>query len=97
MRGDGISPRPWLELERMLAQMVTGAMALEGVKVSPKVDFFSLAPADEGVQVGPRDEVLCLSLNFHVARMSFFRSIRSASVVLKSSSESRHRISLNTP
>ena len=80
MRGDGISPRPWLDLERMLVQMGTGTMALEEVKVSPKVDFFSLAPADEGVNVGPRDKVLCLSLDFHVVRMSFFRSIRSASV-----------------
>ena len=73
-------------------QMGTGAMALEGVKVSPKVDFFSLAPPDEGV-----NEVLWLSLDFHMVRMSFFRSIRSASVALKSSSELRHRISLNTP
>ena len=81
----------------MLVWMGTDAVALEGVKVSPKVDFFLLAPTDEGVNVGPRDEVLCLSLDFHVVKMLLFRSIRSASVVLKFSSELRHRISLNTP
>ena len=72
-------------------------MALEGVKVSPKVDLLSLAPTDEGVNVGPRDEVLHLSLDSHVVRMSFFSSIRSASVALKSSNESRCRTSLHTP
>ena len=72
-------------------------MALEGVKVSPKVDLFSLVPADEGVNMGLRDKVLCLSLDSHMVRMLFFRSIRSASVALKSSNESRHRTSLNTP
>ena len=97
MKGDGISPRSWLKLESILAWMGAGAMALEGVKVSPKVDFFSLTPTDEGVNVGLRDKVLCLSLDFHMVRMLFFRSIRSASVALKSSSESRCRISLNTP
>ena len=71
-------------------------MALERVKVSPKVDLFSLAPADEGVNVGLRDEVLHLSLDSHVARMSFFSSIRSTSVALKSSNESRCRTSLHT-
>ena len=73
------------------------AMASEGVKVSPKVDLFSMAPTDEGVNVGPRDEVLHLSLDSHMVRMLFFRSIRSASVALKSSNESRHRTSLHTP
>ena len=34
-------------------QTVVDTMALEGVKVSPKVDLFSLAPADEGVKCGP--------------------------------------------
>ena len=72
-------------------------MALEGVKVSPKVDLFSPAPTDEGVNVGLRDKVLHLSLDFHMARILFFRSIRSTSVALKSSNESRHRTSLNTP
>ena len=38
-------------------------MALERVKVSPKVDLFLLAPTDEGMNVGPRDEVLHLSLD----------------------------------
>ena len=47
--------------------------------------------------MGPRDEVLCLSLDSHMVRMLFFRSIRSALVALKSSNESRHRTSLNTP
>ena len=71
-------------------------MVLEGVKVSPKVDLLLLAPVDEGVKVGLRDKVLCLSLDSHMARMSFFSSIRSASVALKSSKESRHRTSLHT-
>ena len=77
--------------------MLADAMALERVKVSPKVDLFLLAPADKGVNMGPRDEVLCLSLDSHVVRMSFFSSIRSASVALKYSNESRHRTSLHTP
>ena len=72
-------------------------MALERVKVSPKVDLLLLAPTDEGVNVGLRDEVLCLSLDSHMVRMSFFSFIRSASVALKSSNESRHRTSLHNP
>ena len=68
-----------------------------GVKVSPKVDFFLLAPTDEGLNIGLRDKVLCLPLDFHMVRMSFFKSIKSALVALKSSSELRCRISLNTP
>ena len=32
------------------------AVALERVKVSPKVDLFLLAPADEGVNVGPKGQ-----------------------------------------
>ena len=51
-RGDDISPRPWLEPQRILAD----TMALEGVKVSPKVDLFSLVHADKGVNMGPRDD-----------------------------------------
>ena len=81
----------------MLEQMGAGAMALEGEKVSPNIDFLLLALADEGMNMGPKDEVLCLSLDFQVVRMSFFRSIRSALVVLKSSSELRCRTSLKTP
>ena len=64
-----------------------------GVKVLPKVEPFSLVPADKEVNVGPRDEVLHLSLDSHMARMLFFRSIKSALVALKSSSESRHKTS----
>ena len=47
------------------------AMALERVKVSPKVDLFSLTPTDEEVNVGLRDEVLHLSLDSHMVRMCF--------------------------
>ena len=68
-------------------------MALVEVKVLPKVDPFSLEPADEEVNVGPRDEVLHLSLDSHMVRMLFFRSIKSTLVALKSSSESRCRTS----
>ena len=81
----------------MLEQMGFGTMALKGEKVSPNVDFFSLALVDEGMNVGPRDKVLCLSLDFQVARMSSFSSIRSASVALKSFSELRHRASFEHP
>ena len=68
-------------------------MALAGIKVLPKVEPFSLGFVDEEVNVGPRDEVLHLSLESHMVRMSFFRSIKSASVALKSSSESRCKTS----
>ena len=68
-------------------------MALPEVKVFPKVDPCSLESADEEVNVGLRDEVLLLSLDFHVARMLFFMSIKSASVALKSSSKLRWRAS----
>ena len=68
-----------------------------GRRYHPNIDFLLLALTDEGMNVDPRDEVLCLSLDFQVVRMSFFRSIRSASVALKSSSELRCRTSLNTP
>ena len=68
-------------------------MALAEVKVLPKVDPFSLEPVDEEVNVGLRDEVLHLSLDSHMVRMLFFRSIKSALVALKSSSESRCRTS----
>ena len=66
------------------------------MKVSPKVDLLSLALGDKGVKVGLRDEVLCLSLDCHMVRMSFFGSITYASVALKSSNESSHRTSLHT-
>ena len=68
-------------------------MVLVEVKVFPRVDPCSLEPADEEVNVGPRDEVLLLSLDFHMVRMLFFMSIKSASVALKSSNESRCRAS----
>ena len=68
-------------------------MALPEVKVFPKVDPCSLESMDEEVNVDLRDEVLLLSLDFHVARMLFFMSIKSASVALKSSSELRWRAS----
>ena len=77
--------------------MGAGAVAQEGEKVPPKVDFFSPALADDGINVGLRDEVLQLSLAFQMERMLSFSSIRSASIALKSSSESRHKASQNTP
>ena len=65
--------------------MGASAVALEGEKVSPNVDFFFLlALTEEGMNVGPRDEVLCLSLDLQAVRISSFNSIRSASVALKS-------------
>ena len=77
--------------------MGAGAVVLEGwKKVSPKVDFFLLALTDDGTNVGLRDEVLRLSLAFQMERILSFSSIRSASVALKSCSESRCRASLNT-
>ena len=72
-------------------------LAFERVKVLPNVEPFSLVLVDEGVNVGLRDKVLHLSLDPHVVRMSFFSSIKSTSVALKSSSELRHRTSWNTP
>ena len=68
-------------------------VALVEVKVFPKVDPCSLDPTDEEVNVGLRDKVLLLSLDFHMVRMLFFMSIKSASVALKSSNESRQRAS----
>ena len=63
------------------------------VKVLPKVDPCSLGPAVEEINVGLRDEVLLLSLDFHVARILSFISIRSASVALKSFNKSKQRAS----
>ena len=67
--------------------------ALVEVKVLPKVDPCSLEPVDEDVNISLRDEVLLLSEDFHMVRMLFFMSIKSASVALKSSNESRWRAS----
>ena len=61
------------------------------------MDPCSLESTDKEVNVGLRDEVLLLSLDFHMARMLFFMSIKSASVALKSSNESRQRASCHTP
>ena len=77
--------------------MGASAVALEGEKVLPSVDFFLLALVEEGMNVGPRDEVLHLSLDFQVVRILSFNSIRSASVVLKSSCKLSFRASLKTP
>ena len=46
------------------------------------------------MNVGPRDEVFLASLDFHIAKISSFIRIISASVVLKSSKESKWRDSL---
>ena len=46
------------------------------------------------MNVGPRDEDLLASLDFHVLKMLSFRCIMSASVALKSSKESKRRDSL---
>ena len=63
-------------------------MALESKKVAPKVDFFSLCPMDDGMNVGPRDDILhlALSLVFQMERICHFSSSNSTSVALKSSS-----------
>ena len=49
------------------------------------------------MNVGPRDEVFLASLDFHVAKISSFICIISASVALKSCKESRRRDSLCMP
>ena len=64
-----------------------------GIKVFPRVDPRLLESAEE-MNVGPRDEVFLASLDFHVAKISSFICIISASVALKSSKESRWRDSL---
>ena len=56
-----------------------------------------LAPAVDGTKVGLSVEVLHLSLAFQMGRILSFSSFRSTFVALKSSNESRHRASLNTP
>ena len=64
-----------------------------GIKVFPKVDSQLLESAEE-MNMGPRDEVFLASLDFHIAKISSFICIISASVALKSSKESRRRDSL---
>ena len=64
-----------------------------GIKVFPRVDPRPLESAEE-TNVGLRDEVFLMSLDFHIAKMSSFMCIISASVALKSSKESRWRDSL---
>ena len=44
--------------------------------------------------MGPRDEVFLTSLDFHIAKISSFICMMSASVALKSSKESKWRDSL---
>ena len=77
-------------------RVLLDAVASLGIKVLPRVDPCPFESTDE-MNVGPRDEVLLVSLDFHMARISSFMAIRSASVALKSSSESRQRASLYTP
>ena len=64
-----------------------------GIKVFPRVDPRLLESAEE-MNVGPRDEVFLVSLDFHVAKISSFIHMMSASVALKSSKESKRRDSL---
>ena len=64
-----------------------------GIKVFTRVDPRPLESAEE-MNVGLRDEVFLTSLDFHIAKMSFFIHIISTSVALKSSKESRWRDSL---
>ena len=65
----------WQYLTQAVTRTVRGTDRCSGppeVKVFPKVDPCSLEWVDEEVNVGLRDKVLLLSLDFHVARMSFF-------------------------
>ena len=61
------------------------------------MDFLSLALADEGMKVGTRDDILCLSLDFQVARISFFSPTRSALVALVPPVDQGAGASLNNP
>ena len=72
--------------------LLNGAGCL-GVKVFPRVDPQLLESAEE-MNVGPRDEVFLMSLDFHILKMLSFRHIMSASVALKSSKVSKRRDSL---
>ena len=64
-----------------------------GMKVFPRVDPRLLESAEE-MNVGLRDEVFLMSLDFHIAKISSFICMMSASVALKSSKESKWRDSL---
>ena len=64
-----------------------------GIKVFPGVDPRLLESAEE-MNMGPRDEVFLMSLDFHVAKIFSFIRMMSASVALKSSKESKQRDSL---
>ena len=64
-----------------------------GLKVFPRVDPQLLESAEE-TNVGLRDEVFLTSLDFHIAKISSFIHMMSASVALKSSKESKQRDSL---
>ena len=64
-------------------------------KSFPRVDPRLLESVEE-MNMGPRDEVFLTSLDFHIAKLSSFIRITSASVALKSSKESRQRDSLCT-
>ena len=72
--------------------LLDGAGCL-GVKVFPRVDPRLLESAEE-TNVGPRDEVFLMSLDFHILKMLSFRHIMSASVALKSSKVSKRRDSM---
>ena len=78
-------PGPW-------GTLLEGAGFL-GIKVFPRVDPRLLESAEE-MNVGPRDEVFLVSLDFHIARISSFIHMMSTSVALKSSRESNWRDSL---
>ena len=66
-------PGPW-------GTPLEGAGSL-GIKVFPRVDPQLLESAEE-MNVGLRDEVFLASLDFHVARISSFIRMMSASVAL---------------
>ena len=78
-------PGPW-------GTLLDGAGS-PGIKVFPRVDPRLLESAEE-TNVGLRDEVFLASLDFHVAKISSFIRMMSASVALKSSKESKRRDSL---
>ena len=78
-------PGPW-------GTLLDGAGCL-GLKVLPRVDPRLLESAEE-MNVGLRDKVFLMSLDFHVLKMLSFRHIISTSVALKSSKESKWRDSL---
>ena len=73
--------------------MLLGGAGSPGIKVFPRVDPRLLEFAEE-MNVGQRDKVFLASLDFHVARISSFIRMMSASVALKSSRVSKRRDSL---